>query len=290
MQVTGREIYGGGLVGQTNSSSEAVTISQCYATGQVSLFTTGDSYGGGLIGDTQNTTIGECWASGSVHVKGLPGNTGTLSAGGLAACLRASSKIENSYALGDVLADNPYATGSATYAGGLLGRQTSLYPSDDYGVSYSFAKGTVTVQTNTSSTSAATYAGGLVGYQDSGYIEYCVSLGETVTAKGSSVNKAAARVYGYPAATATGLNDNYALSVMYLETWNKYRNGALDSPQPTVTSDAAGPHGANVAPGTNTAGIGQLGTTEFWGTTMGFGSEWNTTSGIARGYPRLAWQ
>jgi hypothetical protein len=196
--------------------------------------------------------------------------------------LSSNSKIENCYALGDVFADDPYS-GGGIYAGGLVGESISTD-----GVYRSFARGSVTAQTNNSN--SPIYAGGLIGALHYGSMENCAALGETMTAKGSnSTYKAAARIYGSPA-TDIGVN-NRALDVMYLETWNAYRYGMVTPVTPIP--NATGPHGADAVPG---MGSGALGTAAFWTTTMGFNSStdspagtWNM-SGVARGYPRLAWQ
>jgi hypothetical protein len=99
---------------------------------------------------------------------------------------------------------------------------------------------------------------------------------------------------------------------MYLEKWDVYRNPSSTQIHPvTATPNAAGPDGENAAPGTAS---GNLGNADFWTSTIsgpGFNSvqvplddrgtpedtsddidahyAWNM-NGIARGYPRLAWQ
>jgi hypothetical protein len=271
VNITGKISYVGGLLGYIYAGpGVSNSIEKCYATGNITTVTSESSFTGGLAGYSDNTTIKESWASGSVTARGSPGISGGIYAGGLAGTSTGNSKIENCYTLGDVLADDPYSA-AVVYASGLVGSLGSTTS----GVYRSFARGSVTAQTNSVS---AVYAGGLVGQRVSGDIENCVALGETVTAKGSGT-KAAARIYGYPAGDIG--ENNHALDVMYLETWDAYRNGTATPVMPT--SDPAGPHGAD-------AGSGTLGTAGFWTGTMGFStSVWNM-SGVARGYPRLAWE
>jgi hypothetical protein len=285
LNVIGRRHYTGGLFGYAIGDGNFV-LRNSYAAGNVSSAATTESYTGGLIGrlGCANALISGCWTSGSVHARGSPGKTNVLYAGGLVGHMTDSHNIknitiENSYALGDVAADDPYSGGDVC-AGGLVG-----YMDSSAGVYHSFARGSVTAQTASGS---GVYAGGIVGYRDAGAIEHCVARGETITAKGTNTNRTAARIFAYPDIAFSDTNgsssDNYALNVMYLEAWDAYRYGTI--PSVTRTPDAAGPHGANVWPGTT--GSMNLGTANFWETTMGFNTAiWNMI-GVARGYPTLA--
>jgi hypothetical protein len=150
----------GGLVGFSNGNSTSVdvSISKSYATGHINVKGTYATNSGGLVGRADFGNISECWASGNVEIRGLPGKVGAIYAGGLVGFLQSSAKIENCYALGNVFADDPYSGSSSVIAGGLVGYTTSnATPS----VSYSFAKGSVTAQT--ASASAEVYAGGIIG-------------------------------------------------------------------------------------------------------------------------------
>jgi hypothetical protein len=281
----------GGLIGHAlGVSGIPTTISKCYATGNITATPggSGTSYPGGLVGALAYTTLSESWALGNVYARARPDNTGQIYAGGLAGGETSGAKIANCYALGDVFVDNPYSSGGSLVAGGLVG----LLNNGSDGVYYSFAKGSVTAQSNATSTARAA---GLVGHRNEGAIENCVALGENVITKGGSF-RAAARIYGYPATAFSGDNGsssgNYAMSLMYLEIWDKYRDGTYgDGGTITVvspTSTAAGPHGESVAPG---SAAGALGTAAFWtSTTDGPGfdpSIWNM-NGVARDYPKLA--
>ncbi|MDR2662245.1 MAG: hypothetical protein LBC31_04530, partial [Treponema sp.] len=280
LNVIGRRHYTGGLFGYVVGDGN-FELRNSYAAGNISSAASTASHTGGLIGSLgcATTIISGCWASGSVHARGSPGKTNVLYAGGLVGRVRANNTdilnitIENSYALGDVTADDPYSGGDVC-AGGLVG-----YMKSSAGVYHSFAGGSVTAQTASTS---GVYAGGIVGYREAGAIEHCVARGETITAKGTNADRTAARIFAYPAVAFSDSNGsssgNYALSVMYLETWNKYRYGTPT--EVTLTSDSTGPHGENATAGT-------LRTADFWTSTMGFDSAWSM-SGVARGYPKLA--
>jgi hypothetical protein len=277
LEVSGVAPRVGGLIGFSYGTGTAVvSVSQCYSTGPIAASSTDANHSGGLIGYAVLTAVTECWASGSVQAKGLPGKSGVIYAGGLAGYLTSGSNIENSYALGDVLADDPYS-GGVVYAGGLTGYLNSA-------LSYSFAKGSVTAQTASGS---AVYAGGITGNRNNGNIQHCVALGETVIAKGSG-SKAASRVYGFSSGNFG--TDNYALSVMKIGEYSTYY--APLTPAPVSVTDPTAPHGADAAPGTAS---GALGNANFWtarGFNQGGDSPANTWSmnGIARRYPRLSWQ
>jgi hypothetical protein len=267
---TGNVLRTGGFIGSANSSA---TILRCYATGSVSSYSTGNSHTGGLAGSLDGVNINESWASGNVLAKANPGWNGSIYAGGLAGYAQ-NGGIGNCYALGDVLADNPTTSTSSNNvaAGGILGG----FGVGSGSVSNSFARGDVTAQSNGTPTA---YAGGINGFAN-GNIYFCVALNETVIAKGAS--RSPARITGQ--AGASGLGNNYAQNGMFLDYQTDYR---YMTPQPVLLSAAdkvpASQHGADATPGTG----GDLGTSYFWTSTMGFGSEWDM-SGISRGYPRLA--
>jgi hypothetical protein len=295
INVTGEIPRAGGLIGMSAGHDGASNrISKSYATGNITTTANRNSYTGGLLGYGTCTTVSESWASGSVHAGGSLSNSDKIYAGGLVSVLAADSKIENSYALGDVLADHPYS-GGTVYAGGLVGYIDSDLDAG-YGVYFSFAKGSVTAQNNYNSSTEYVYAGGLVGHRGSGDIQHCVALGDTVIVKSpNTTNRRAARVYGYPASSIG--TANYGFTWMSVEIHNKYRNGTVT--EGAVSSDLAGPHGMNSNAGT---GADALGNKNFWTSTTagpGFNSvqvpaegdvpahyAWNM-NGVARGYPKL---
>jgi hypothetical protein len=245
--VTGQILSVGGLIGHaTRNGTATVAVSRCYATGAVSSFSTGTNYSGGLVGYASSTTVSESWASGSVTAKGIPGKTNSILAGGLVGYLYTGSKIENCYALGDALADDPYS-GGAVAAGGLVGSSNS--GGTGLGVFYSFAKGSVTAQTNSASD---VYAGGVVGNRNNGNIQHCASLSETVIAKSAGA-RSAARIYGYP--TSDIGSNNYALSVMKLGTYSGYYDAlAPEALSVKVTNGGSGYAVGNIVL-SSTAGV-----------------------------------
>jgi hypothetical protein len=149
-------MYIGGLAGQSLGSSTTKwnTISQCYATGDVSAVSLGDTttYAfcvGGLIGEARMNAISDC------------------------------------YALGNVFADKQSGTG-APYVGGLVG-----YFGTSGSLERCFAAGTVTAQSNVTD---PLIAGGLVGQSlVIGFASNNAALGASVTATGP-ITKSLGRV------------------------------------------------------------------------------------------------
>ncbi len=151
----------GGLVGFSISSS---SITNSFATGNVSTAGGYDEYVGGLVGYNVSSSITNSYATGSV--------SGGNNVGGLVGYNRNSSSIDNSYATGNVSGsggsvgglvgtnykasiDDSYATGSVSgndWVGGLVG-----YNYDSSSIANSFATGSVNSSTN---------VGGLIGYDD----------------------------------------------------------------------------------------------------------------------------
>jgi hypothetical protein len=180
----GNALYVGGLAGYfSRGNASTINVRECYATGNVFSFSSAGNRSGGLIG-YNGGNISECWASGRVEAKGIPGKTGVIFAGGLVGQHTSSGSIKNCYATGEVIADDPHS-GDYICAGGLAGYTQA-------NILHSFSTGNVTAQTNSN---GAAYAGGLVGNRNSGNIQYSVAAGETIIAK-STGTKAAARVYG----------------------------------------------------------------------------------------------
>jgi len=174
--VTSSSSQTGGLIGsvnQTGSNLAGVTLSNVYATGDV----TGTTYSGGLVGaltggsSASHNKLSDAYASGSVTSDGS--NTGGL-IGGASGYL----DITNSHASGDVVTDQStaggligsssgtitiaksYATGDVTATasgvsniGGLIGSMAGTT------VNTSFASGDVT---------GTSYTGGLIGAMTSG--------------------------------------------------------------------------------------------------------------------------
>ncbi|WP_426057607.1 beta strand repeat-containing protein [Janthinobacterium sp. PSPC2-1] len=110
------------------------TISDSYATGAVSVGSTGGSYGGGLAAiNHYNGVVKNSYATGNV--------TGTSGLGGLLGRIESGGTVDNSYATGNV-------TGTGNNIGGLVGLS--------YGpIRNSYATGNVTANST---------VGGVVGY------------------------------------------------------------------------------------------------------------------------------
>ena len=153
-------VYAGGLVGQTSSlggqGQPASPISNSYAMGDVTAFSSSSVFVGGLIGASYSF-ISNCYATGAVTASSSDSfSFSDIYIGGLAGI--SSFPISNSYAVGEVIAfstESPFSDSSDVFAGGLVGNSSSS-------VANSYAMGGVAV----SSSNSSSYVGGLVG-QDS---------------------------------------------------------------------------------------------------------------------------
>ncbi len=162
------DAYGGGLVGYNDSG----TITNCYATGNVTVTTSGSysyAYGGGLVGDNYDGTITGCYATGDVTVGS---SSSRAYGGGLVGS--SSGTITGCYATGDVTV----SSSSFAYGGGLVGSSSGT-------ITNCYAKGDVTVTTSSSSYHA--YGGGLVGGNfDGTIITNCYATGNVTVSSSSS--------------------------------------------------------------------------------------------------------
>ena len=137
--------YAGGLVG---NSSNNITITDSYATGNVKASDNylSSSYAGGLVGNSSNNiTITDSYATGNVTASG---NNNNSYAGGLVG-YSWSPTITDSYATGNVT-----ASGYSSHAGGLVGFATHITVRNAYSSS----------AVSDESGNTAVYVGGLVGY------------------------------------------------------------------------------------------------------------------------------
>ncbi|MCL2442955.1 MAG: hypothetical protein FWD13_05745 [Treponema sp.] len=297
----------GGIVGQAN-------LIGCYATSDVHAY--GDRNilvcAGGLIGGWSaqgdgrevDYIISRCFATGNVIANA--NINGNISAGGLVGRINTDNSIgkvsiENSYALGNVLADRTGGS-NLTYAGGLVGfleeGTNFTYTGRHYEINNCFTGGTVTVKSNQSTD---VYAGGIVGYMNitntnnSGSINNNAVLSRSITAMGSGTRNIG-RIYGavtarVPAANRTG---NYAMDTTRIEKSNNYDTIFFPywdgtSTEPVInyhfapnTSTGFDPHGQN-------ASSSSFFNQGIW-TTNGLGfstSIWDFTNVIRDGYPRL---
>jgi len=286
----------GGFVGIAHNTSATNTISQCYATGNVTAWNnaagSSSDFGfrvGGLVGLAIATKIEKCYATGNVTANKISAGTMPVVAGGLVGflgCWTSSGTSQNSsvtdcYATGDVTADNPNLNIVAdVYAGGLVGYAQIAAGNS---VISSFASGTVSAKNNASAANA--WAGGVVGRKASGQLSKCVAAGRpgktvSVSAQGGSARNVG-RVYGQNTGGTAPAN-NYANNAIFTGTGALYFDN-LSLAIVSTTPTAADPDGETK---TNADLSGQL----FWGTTLGFfTSVWNFGS-VAQGYPKLLWE
>ena len=208
----GDDVHAGGLVGYNDSDG---SITNCYATGNVSATGSSSASAGGLAGENFGN-ITNCYATGEVSAtsssasvgglaggSGYPGSitncyaTGNVSAtsssssayaGGLAGIIFGGS-ITNCYATGEVSATSSSSSSSA-YAGGLAGRNIN-----NGSIKNCYATGEVSATSTSSSSSEDAYAGGLVGY-NSDSITNCYATGN-VSATSSYKDAYAGGLVGY---------------------------------------------------------------------------------------------
>jgi hypothetical protein len=285
-----------GLAANNEYTNSAVnTFNKCYAKGDVSAvqYGSGTVIGnfnvGGLVGTACATEISECYATGRVEArKGSGGTTAPIIAGGLVGFLGWTSNIGgvaqmsaiwDSYATGDVIADNPFAN-AAVYAGGLVG-YIQIVDSTQKAVRHSFAAGSVSAK-NLSSTTGV-WAGGIAGYKQSGLLNNCVAAGKNVhvSAQGGNDSRFAYRIYGASAGTAPATN--HGRDDILVGTSESYNANSVFLATASTLNTAGAQNGANAtnanliistSPSTwNAVGIA---TSAFWN--MG---------PIARGYPAL---
>ena len=259
-------VYVGGFIGFFQTGN----LNGCYSTAEVRASGGGMVSAGGLIGCWSNSqssdnyfTVSECYAtgnvSGSTSSSTSSSNTNRLSVGGLIGYMGRTQgsvglSVYHSYALGDVTADRKIAnTTENTYAGGLIGLvyDDAAANTRPYHIRYNFARGAVSAK---SAGTGDVYAGGLVGRVNvlsntNSSLQNNAALGRSVTALNSSdtTNPADTRITGRifggsTAATAI----NYANEPMYLGT-GVYSTAENPSTTPVdeVTPGLTNQHGAN---------------------------------------------
>ncbi len=147
----------GGLIGHTQG-----TVRRSYATGTV----TSDYRAGGLIGTAGSSSISDSYATGAVSV-----STNNSHAGGLVGWANTATSVTNSYATGNVSAD------SSSNAGGLVGD----FAANNVRAIGSYATG------NVSATGNSNNLGGLVGHlRENGNVIGSYATGNVSTAGNSS--------------------------------------------------------------------------------------------------------
>jgi hypothetical protein len=299
--------YIGGLVGLSSfpysSSPERPNIIRyCYATGNVTATNYADNNVlgfavGGLVGMANHTDISGCFATGNVKaLKGPDGGTMPVIAGGLVGYLGyipyriryLRSSIADSYASGNVTADNPNPADARVYAGGLAGYVEIENPR---AVNSSFATGLVSA--HNASAGAGVWAGGFVGFAVDGYsrITNNAALGASVTVTGGGT-RYIGRIFGNVSTTNKSNNHAFEDMRLFSDTYKKENPARVSPLAPAPAHDNL--HGQDV---TNTIRR----TVGFWRNNpplnnepfnnnngLGFESEfWAFNYAIDRGHPLL---
>ena len=162
--------YAGGLVGYNYYN---ITITDSYATGNVTASGSYDCYAGGLVGNSSNNiTITDSYATG--NVKASDNNLYSSYAGGLVGNSSNNITITDSYATGNVTASS---NNNNSYAGGLVGYSWSSTITDSY------ATGNVKA-----SSSSSAEAGGLVGFATYITVRNAYSSSAVSAESGNTVN------------------------------------------------------------------------------------------------------
>lgn len=147
--------FGGGLIGQISAgTSSNLTVSHCYATGNVNDAGAGGRYEGGFSGQIGQGNIQDCYATGDVNTSEqlLGGFVGFHSAGTITRC----------YAMGDAT-----STGGTGQVGGFVGE-------NDGTIVRCFATG------NAADAAGSWAVGGFAGDNDAGTCTDCFARGNAV--------------------------------------------------------------------------------------------------------------
>jgi hypothetical protein len=267
---------GGGFAGRIGyNGSNQVSVSYCYALGDVSVTGTHVSAGGFAGGIFPGGSASYCYAAGDVYIYCRV--SGSNYAGGFAAY---AQDFNNCYALGNVFADKSVGDNNL-YAGALVG-----HVNGNRSVERCFAMGSVTAQRDTA---GITGVGGLVGNIDDSFtLTNSVALGASLILTGpDTASQHIGRVVGKTGSAFT-LENNYANNGMKLYQDADYGDGspALVSTPPTLDADDI--HGENAH-----AGIFRNST--FWTNTpgdtppgLGFSAtDWDFSLVALKGHPRL---
>ena len=183
--------YSGGLVGYNKQRG---AISNSYATGAVTSSVSVYSYSGGLVGYNYVGTISNSYATGEVTSSSSTSNSNSYS-GGLVG-YNYEGTISNSYATGEVTSStSASASASASYSGGLVGRNSGT-------ISNSYATGGE-VTSSTSDPSSNSYSGGLVG-RNTGTLSNSYAIGEVTSTSDPSSNSYGGGLVGNNTTTISG--------------------------------------------------------------------------------------
>lgn len=180
------DVKGGTRVGGLIGSQDAVTVSKCYATGNVQG-SSSSGHVGGLIGYTVQALIKNCFAAGDVSTSVNSNDLYECDGGGLVGYIY-SGTIRLSYATGNVVSyKDDEDTYKFYYGGGLVG-----YAYDNTTIENCYATGDIT---------SYRYAAGLLGYKyySNLKITNCYSIGKPN----------ASTIYGLSYRDATVINSYY---------------------------------------------------------------------------------
>jgi hypothetical protein len=267
----GSTIQAGGFAGTISPTTAINTIiSQCYATGNVDITSTGNyPNAGGLIGVFEQSVSGTIF-------------------------------LTDSYSLGNV----SVKCGMRAYAGGLVGHIGTTGSAGDGELRNCFSTGNVSaISTGTGNIDNRSFSGGLVAritnqasVDGKFTMKNNAALGDSVTIMTTYNDKIIGRVYSVAYTNeprTTTVTNNYAKDSMRVEVSNDYNtyyfpywNGINPAPSlpyytlPNIT-DGGHIHGANTAAST-------FYTRNFWKTDLNFSDNyWDFSTVISRGYPLL---
>jgi hypothetical protein len=282
--------FAGEIEGELTNDGTKVSVSYCYALGDVSV--TGYAFisAGGFAGSMfTNTSASYCYAAGDVYMYSKwVGHDLTsaynTSAGGFAGVARG---LSDCYALGNVFADKS-PRGDFLNVGALVG---------EFGYTTTakrcFAAGSVIAQRDGTAggTGYLTAIGGLAGKvydYGSGTVasfKNSAALGASVTVTGylatQTQNQAIGRLFGMLPNVPT--ENNWANNSMRLYADDDYGDGSPDeiTSSLTPTPAASNKHGGN-------AHSGNFHNPDFWRTTLEFDLlDWDFSLVSLKGHPRL---
>ena len=188
-------VYAGAITGYNSG-----TISNCYYTGSVSVYSYSYVYAGGIAGYNNKGTITNCYNTDKVSATFLSSSSSysrSAYAGGIVG-INEDGTITNCYNTGKVLASSPSTSSSTspfynTHAGGIVGCSSGT-------ISNCYNTGSVSA--TSSSADSHVYAGGIVGCNDNGMITNCHNTGNVSASASLRVSSAyAGGISGYNSGT-----------------------------------------------------------------------------------------
>jgi len=218
---TNAAVHSGGFSGNIYSRGAGASLTDCFATGNVTVYCnnasatigsenayTNGNWIGGLIGGafvcsgTNGITIEMCYATGNVTAVNSANSTDfAFNTGGLVG-LAHGTTIRKCYATGNVNASKGTGGTVPVAAGGLVGflGYNTAGVGQTSSISDCYAKGSVTAD-NPQTGAASASAGGLIGYMNinnTNAIDYCFATGEVIAQSNSAgCNAGAGGLVGY---------------------------------------------------------------------------------------------